>query len=362
MFLSTLSLVNFKNYAKATYTFHSRITCFVGRNGIGKTNLLDAIYYLCLTKSYFHAVDQYNIRHGEDFFRLDAKLNSKGREYQLKCILQKGKRKEFFKDEVKYEKLAEHVGQFPVVIITPDDNQLISGGSEERRRYLDALLSQIDRLYLEHLQAYMKVLEQRNALLKRFADHQFFDRDMVQVYDAALVEHGDYIYHARKQVVVELEPIFNSIYGVLSQGHEQVKLGYESGMNDAPLDVLLSKDLEKDRILKRTSAGIHRDDLLFEMDGYITKRFGSQGQQKSFLLSLKLAQYHLLQQHTGTDPLLLLDDIFDKLDAQRSAQLLDYLCTQPFGQVFITDTQRARLEQYFDEHVEKAEMIEMGED
>ncbi|MDX2003441.1 MAG: DNA replication and repair protein RecF [Chitinophagales bacterium] len=347
MFLRSLSLVNFKNYRKAAYHFDQRIVCFTGLNGMGKTNLLDAIYTLCLSKSYFSSTEAQNILHGEDFFRLDAKIERQKEEHTLKCVYQKGKRKELEKDGLKYEKLTEHVGQFPVVIITPDDNQLINGGSEERRRFLDSLLSQLDNQYLYNLQAYLKLIEQRNSFLKRMAEQAYFDASLLATYDGQLEPFAMYIFKSRKEIIQELEPVFNQLYQMLCDAREQVKLAYKSDLLDAPLPELLLGAREIDRLLKRTNKGVHRDDMLFEINDFGAKQFGSQGQQKSFLIAMKLAQYHLLRQQKGIKPLLLLDDIFDKLDAERCANLLGHIQGQDYGQIFITDTQRERLEKLF---------------
>jgi DNA replication and repair protein RecF len=247
-----------------------------------------------------------------------------------------------------------------VVIITPDDNLLINGGSEERRRFMDNLLSQLDHVYLQNLQLYLKVLEQRNAFLKRLADNPTIDSSLLAAYDEQLSPPGAYIYQQRRKMAEELAPVFTEIYSALSEDHEKVKIIYESGMHERPLIELLQADRHRDMILKRTNSGIHKDDLDFDMDEHGVKRFGSQGQQKSFLVALKLAQYRLLKEHKGLNPLLLLDDIFDKLDATRSANLLQYIMSHGFGQIFITDTQRERVERVFEgnEEVAFVEVVE----
>lgn len=359
MHLSSLSLLHFKNYPKLKISFSKQMVCFTGHNGAGKTNLLDAIYYCCLGKSYFHSTDQHNIQHEHDFFRLDACIKLDGEQQDLKCVYKLGKRKELELNELAYERLADHVGRFPVVIVTPDDNILINGPSEERRRFLDMTASQIDRPYLDALQAYTRILTQRNALLKRGLETGRLDKAMINVYDEELSAHATLIHEKRHSYVAELVPDFNAVYAAISGEREQVGLHYTSPLNERPLAQILQQNFERDRAMGRTSDGTHRDDLELMMDGHTVRRFGSQGQQKSYLIALKLAQYQLLYRQKGVKPFLLLDDIFDKLDAGRSARLLHHISDASFGQIFITDTQRARIEAVFTGHPSPPEIFEV---
>ncbi len=360
MFLRQLSLKNFKNYPTASLQFGQKLNCFTGPNGIGKTNLLDAIYYLCITRSYFNSTDQYNIRQGEPFFRIDGQIERQGDLHELKCVFQLPRKKEVVIDDVKRTRLSDHVGTFPVVMVAPDDSSLINGASEERRRFLDSLLTQIDRPYLEALQAYNKVMSQRNAWLKHQLETGQTDNAMLETYDGQLCQHADIIFTKRQQYVEAMVPLFNEAYQAISGGREAVELRYTSPLHEKPLADWLRIRRERDRILGRTTKGTHRDDLEFVMNGMVVKHFGSQGQQKSFLISLKLAQYRLLMQEKGIPPFLLLDDIFDKLDPNRCGNLLTYLNEHEFGQIFISDTQRSRIEAIFENSDRKPEMFELG--
>ncbi len=361
MFLQQLSLANFKNYEQLKLTFSQPIHCFTGPNGVGKTNLLDAIYYLCMAKSYFHAVDGYNVRHGEQFFMV--KGNFDDHTVRVAYQKQKDRKKELFWDDVRYDKLADHIGKLPVVMVTPDDSTLITGGSEERRRFLDAFIAQTDNTYLQQLQQYMRIIEQRNALLKRFAETDFVDLPLLDIYTQRLVPLGTALYDKRVAVLEQFTPYFNQYYNTISGEMEEVKLEYDSKLNHTPFAELLAESLERDRILRYTSVGIHRDDIKFDMDEQKVKRFSSQGQQKSFLIALKLAEFALLKETKGTAPILLLDDIFDKLDAQRSANLLQFLQTTEMGQVFITDTREDRIREAFADRLDNVVVyrVEDGE-
>jgi len=358
MRLQSLSLVNFRNYREAVFSFDNPIICITGSNGSGKTNLLDAIYYLCITKSYFAATEFQNIRHGESWFTLRGEIELNGQTHIVKCKLEKEKRKDFYWDEKRYEKLSDHVGLLPVVFSTPNDVELIYGGSEERRRFLDLMLSQTDHLYLESLQDYNRLLLQRNSLLKQFAEKNTFNASLLEAYDSKLVKPSSYLFEQRKKAVEELLPYISATCHYLSNGREEMSLEYESDLHHADMWRLLTGNAERDRVLKRTSAGIHRDDLVFLMDGHILRKFASQGQQKSFLISLKLGLFRWLKEKKQLAPFLLLDDVFDKLDAERSALLLHLLTHDGFGQTFITDTQRSRLGSAFgkNQHVDFFEM------
>ena len=359
MFLKRLSIVNYKSYERGTFTFEKRINCFTGRNGSGKTNLLDSIYYLCLTKSYFSTNEQQNIRHGESFFTLVGELSAKDELLTITCKIGRHRKKEFLKCEIPYDKLADHIGSFPVVFIAPNDVSMIYGGSEERRKFIDGLIAQIDPVYLSNLQRYNKLLAQRNALLKRFGETNTFDGALLQVYSDKMLEPGTYIFKRRSEVINEFVPVFRDIYRVISGGREVVSVLYESEVDKIPLNTLFGSHTDRDRMARRTTSGIHRDDLIFMMDEHVIKKFGSQGQQKSFLISVKLTQYQLIRNHKDITPFLLLDDIFDKLDEERSANLLTFITSEQFGQIFITDTRKERIERIFGNKLKRIQIFEM---
>jgi DNA replication and repair protein RecF len=344
MSFSQLKLTNFKNYRAQTFDLSPRLNCFVGMNGMGKTNVLDAIYYLSVCKSFFNLSDAFLTLHGEDFFRLEASPTSKGWSGGgLVAKVQSRKLKVFEYNGVPYEKLSDHIGRFPVVMIAPDDTLLATEGSEERRRYLDLTLSQVDRMYLEQVMLYNKVLQQRNAALKQFAQFGQYDKNLIDIYNRQLLAPAAYIHEKRSALMAQLQPIFQDYYRVISGDREQVLCTYESALNTMDFPTLLLNAQEKDRILQRTTTGIHKDDLLFSFDGTPVKRFASQGQLKSFVLAMKLTQYELLRQTTDRKPMLLLDDIFDKLDAKRVEHLVGLLLERDFGQIFITDTHESRI-------------------
>lgn len=351
LYLQALKLTNFKNYDNQTLLLSEHLNCFVGKNGMGKTNILDAIYYLCMTKSHFKASDRNIVRHGEDFFRLEANFisESQGENQSTKAAklivkVQPRKRKEFELNQVVYERLSEHIGQFPVVMIAPDDTLMAMEGSEERRRFLDNTLCQLDTAYLANLMHYNKVLSQRNKLLKQFVETRTYDDILIKTYDKQLLAAAEYIHQKRTDLMITFLPIFKDYYAQISGNQEIAACEYVSKLNHEKFEVLLNESLEKDRILQRTTTGIHKDDLKFLFNDIAVKQFASQGQLKSYILALKLAQYELLRQEKGIAPLLLLDDIFDKLDASRVQQLLTLLIQKKeFGQIFITDTHEERV-------------------
>ena len=344
MYLQQLSLVNFKNISSKTFHFHEKINCFVGNNGVGKTNVLDAIYYLSFAKSYFNSVAVQNIKHGESFFMVEGDYWLKERNEKIVCSLKKGQKKLLKRNGKNYEKFSEHIGQLPLVIISPADRDLVTEGSETRRKFIDGVISQQNKGYLKDLLSYNKVVSQRNALLKYFASNRTFDAVNLEVYDEQLVEYGSRIYKTRKAFLEEFIPIFNEKYEIISGDKEQVNLNYKSQLHDFKFDTLLKKALEKDKILQYTTVGIHKDDLSFEIGNYPIKKFGSQGQQKSYLIALKLAQFQFIKQQANVTPILLLDDIFDKLDENRVAQIIGLVDDDEFGQIFITDTHQERTE------------------
>lgn len=310
---------------------------------MGKTNLLDAIYYLCVCKSYFPVPDLAIARHGSGFFRLEGSFYKEEKKEEIVCKNELRKRKTFARNGKNYRRLSDHIGLLPVVMIAPDDTQLVTGGSEERRRLLDQSLSQLDKIYLQQLLQYNKILSQRNALLKRFAEHNYFDATLLQTYDEQLLEPAQYLYGKRAEWIEQLQALFQEYYAGISKGQEKVRIQYQSKLLETPFAELLENAREKDRHLERSTVGPHRDNLLLYIDGYQLKRYASQGQLKSVVLALRLAQYALLQQQSQTPPILLLDDIFDKLDAHRVEQLLSLLLGRQFGQVFITDTHEQRV-------------------
>jgi DNA replication and repair protein RecF len=356
--LAEISLHNYKNYDRQLLRFNAKLTCFCGPNGTGKTNLLDVVYYLCFSKSYFTHVEQQNIRHGEDFFRLEGKFSG---EEDLHIVVKfpKGKKKEMEANGVAYERLSEHIGKIPAIIICPDDNVLILGGSDERRKFIDGTIAQFDRDYLRDLLAYNRVLIQRNSSLKQMWEHRRFQPELLEVYDEQLISYSAPIHQKRKRLVEDLVPHFNFFYKEISGRKEEVGLAYDSPLDEQGMDEILRENKEKDRHLQRTSSGVHRDDLLFTMDGYKVKRFGSQGQQKSYLIALKLAQYKLIHEASGRLPILLVDDLFDKLDLNRSGHLIHLLASEDIGQVFITDTDPDRIRRVFKKEEVSLEILEL---
>jgi DNA replication and repair protein RecF len=315
----------------------------VGPNGVGKTNLLDALHYLCLTKSYFSNSDGQNIRNGADFFRIDGTVEQPDKPDNIVYKLQSGKRKEVILNDTPYTKVARHIGKFPAIMITPDDNQLILGGSEERRKFIDGTISQVSADYLDWLITYNKILVQRNAALKTFAETGRTDLALIDTYDESLADLGTRIFKMRKKSLAELAVFFNNVYPVISLNREVAAFDYISQMNGGDYKSLLKQGLKRDIILQRTDVGIHKDDIEFLLSDTKLKKFASQGQQKSFIIALKLAQYHFIHTAKNNKPILLIDDIFDKLDIERSKQLLQIILSDEYGQVFITDTDNDKI-------------------
>ncbi|MFP9112726.1 DNA replication/repair protein RecF [Flavobacterium sp. RHBU_3] len=344
MHLQSLSLLNYKNIAEGAYEFDPKINCFTGRNGIGKTNVLDAIYHLANGKSYFNPLAVQNIRHGEDFFVIDGTFEKDSRKEQVVCSLKKGSKKVLKRNGKIYDRFSEHIGFIPLVMISPYDSDLIIEGSETRRKFLDSVISQLDAAYLQELINYQKVLSQRNALLKYFALNHTFDRDTLYIYNEQLSGMAQHIYEKRKAFINDFVPIFNKHHNAITDSAEEVALIYDSHLHKNDLLTLLDENLQRDRVLQYTSVGIHKDDLLFEISSHPIKKFGSQGQQKSFLIALKLAQFEFIKQQSGVLPILLFDDIFDKLDETRVARIVQMIDDKVFGQIFISDTHTDRTE------------------
>ena len=344
MYLKKLTILTYKNILQKDIEFSSKINCFVGDNGTGKTNLLDAIYYLSFTKSYFNIVDNQNITHGEEFFMLQGEYFKNNKSETAHCSFKRGKKKIIKYDDVKYKRFSDHIGIIPAVIITPDDNQLILSGSEERRKFLDTIISQYNSDYLNNLIKYKRVLAQRNQLLKNFAENRYFDKITLSIWDEQLISLGNKIFNVRDAFINEFIPIFQKYYQYISNNTEIVGIKYKTQLENNNFSKLLEMSLAKDKIIQNTSVGIHKDDLIFQLEDYLLKKIGSQGQQKTFLLALKFAQYELIKKFLKINPILLLDDFFDKLDALRIEQIVKLVADNNFGQIFITHTNINRLE------------------
>ncbi|MFZ5554214.1 MAG: DNA replication/repair protein RecF [Bacteroidota bacterium] len=343
MYLSQLSLINFKNCREASFGFTHGVNCFLGNNGEGKTNILDSIHYLSFCKSYFNPIDSQNIRNGEDFFVIQGNFKKEEEETEVYCGQKRNQKKSFKKNKKEYSRLSDHIGLFPLVMISPSDAELLLGGSEVRRKFIDSIISQYDKTYLEKLINYNKLLLQRNTLLKRFADGMMYNPELLEAWDIQLVPEGRYIFETRRKFINEFIRLFSKYYALIANNNEEVGVEYKSDLHTADFEIILKNSLMRDRHSQYTQTGIHKDDLVFTMNGQPVKRFGSQGQQKSFLISLKLAQYYYIAREKNTFPVLLLDDIFDKLDDQRVEQLMLLVTGKEFGQVFITDTSLEKL-------------------
>ncbi len=316
----------------------------MGKNGVGKTNVLDAIYHLAYGKSYFNPLAVQNIRHGEDFFVIDGEFEKDNRTEQIVCSLKKGQKKVLKRNGKPYEKFSDHVGFVPLVMISPADRDLIIEGSETRRKFLDSVISQSDTKYLQELIQYQKLIAQRNALLKYFALNHTFDATTLEVYNEQLEDLGQSIFETRKKFMEIFSPIFAKHHSAITGNAENVNVIYESQLQEKNLRQLFAESLAKDRVLHYTSSGVHKDDLSFEIDQHPIKKFGSQGQQKSFLIALKLAQFDFLKQKSNQKPILLFDDIFDKLDETRVEKIIQMVNNDDFGQLFISDTHAERTE------------------
>ena len=340
MRLKKLLLINFKNLPQAEITLADGINCFVGDNGAGKTNILDAVHYLSMSKSAFTMTDGQSVHHGEEFFVTEGSyLTDTGAMELVNCSFSRKGGKVLKRNGKEYERIADHVGGFPVVISSPRDTELIMDAAEERRRYLNSFISQLDRAYLVSMMRYNTVLAERNKFLKMSSDEA-----MLQIYDMQLAEHGTRVYERRKEIIERMQPMVAEYYSTLSEDREQVEMVYRSELEQMPLTEVLLRNRERDIVNQFTTAGIHRDDIIFRIGGYPLRKYGSQGQQKSFLIALKLAQYRLLAEATGEKPILLLDDLFDKLDLGRVEKLLALVGGDDFGQILITDCNKLRLE------------------
>ena len=362
MYLASLTLINFKNYSEASLQFSRGVNCFTGNNGSGKTNLIDAIYYLSFTKSYFTASDTQNIRHNEQMFVLQGTFVLNENKEEIFCGVKSGSKKQIKRNNQEYERFSDHIGLLPVVMLAPVDHILITEGSDERRRFIDSIISQVNHTYLDNLISYNKALTQRNAYLKQVSGRAV-DLTMLEVWDEQLINLGNAIHTVRKEFMEQFIPLFNKSYAFLSQQAEDVSMEYQSQLTSGDFSNLLKLALEKDLSFQFTTTGIHKDYLVFKLGEHPLKRIASQGQQKTFLTSLKLAQFDYLYQHKKTKPILLLDDIFDKLDDYRVKRLMQLVSQHTFGQIFITDTHPQRLQQIFDEIKEPLKLfkVEKGE-
>ena len=346
MILERLSIINYKNIREATLLFSPKINCFIGHNGAGKTNVLDAVYFLSFCHSAQTTQDSLVMRHGEEFFMLEGTY---AKAFTVHCGMKRGAKKVFKRDKKAYQRLSEHIGLIPIVLVSPADILLIEGSSEERRRLMDVVISQLDRPYIESLNRYNKALQQRNAMLKQEGTEP--DPEILSLWEEQMAREGEQIYRKRSDFVQCLTPLFQQFYSTIADGHEQVSLSYTSHCQRGPLLEVIQRDRFKDRAVGYSLHGIHRDDLEILLDGHPMRREGSQGQQKTFVIALKLAEYLLLKgnQAAGGDdertPILLLDDIFDKLDAQRVEKIVELVAGNLFGQIFITDTNRDHIDQ-----------------
>ena len=344
MYLHRLTLLNFKTYPELDIQFSQKVNCFVGNNGVGKTNLFDAIYYLAFCKSFFNIPDADIATHGHDFFMAEGEYTFEDRTERIQCGYKTDQKKRIRRNDKEYQRIADHIGLIPLVMVSPADSGLITETSEERRRYMNSVISQFDRGYLEDVIQYNKALLYRNKLLKDSGRSGDLDPDLLAVWDDKLAATGDRIFDRRKRFVEELLPIFQKYYTLISGGNEVVSMDYQSQLTEEGTLQLLKRERSRDLQVQFTSAGIHRDDLVFRISGYPIKYQGSQGQQKTYLVSLKMAQYDFLKQVSGVRPLLLLDDVFDKLDAGRVTQIIQLVAEDHFGQIFITDKDQGHLE------------------
>ena len=345
-FLKNITLTQYKNYLHSNFVFDKPIIGIYGNNGVGKTNLLDAIYYLCFTRSYFFKSDLQNVHHGKSGFRIEGNFETEAGDQQVVCILRETGKKEVLLNHEPYPRLSTHIGRFPCVIITPDDARIITEGSDERRRYTDALLCQMDPLYLQHLIEYNRLIQQRNQLLRSLAERISTDRSLLDVYDAQLLRPGTYLFVKRQHFFREILPSIHAIYQYIAGTADDLELAYQSDLLMTPYAELLHLSRDKDLMLQRTHAGIHRDDIDIRLKNQPFKSTASQGQRKSLLFAMKLAEYEMLKITKGFAPLVLLDDVFEKLDAQRMHKLLERVCAKGNGQLFITDTHQDRIQHH----------------
>lgn len=343
MFIERIHLIQFKNHQSTEIQFISGLNAFIGSNGSGKTNILDAIHYMSMCKSYLNPIDKQNVMFEGSFFHINGTWNINSHSNQVSCSYKLGSKKKIKLNKKEYEKLADHIGKFPVVFISPYDGDLINEGSELRRKWMDGIISQVDPIYLNTIQSYQKVLSQRNALLKNMGEHRLFDLESIEVWDAQMAKLGIFIHEKRKTFLNSFIPIFQKFYHQIGKKDENISIDYKSQLSNEDFPQLLIEYHKKDSYAQYSNAGIHKDDLIFNIKGHPIKKFGSQGQQKSFIIALRLAQFDWLKEQKKTNPILLLDDIFDKLDAQRVQKLVALVTQDYFGQVMVSDTDEERM-------------------
>ena len=343
-YLKKISIINYKNIVDKEYNLDPKINCFVGNNGVGKTNILDSIYHLALGKSYFNLRNDQLINKNEDFMVIDGLFDLNGKKENIICSIKRGDKKNLKRNGKTYKKFSNHIGLIPVVLISPYDNDLINEGSSERRKFIDSIISQNNKEYLINLIAYSRVIQNRNSLLKQYNKSVDFDLDTIKIYDDQIIKLSEPIFMARKNFFNDFKDLVIKKYDQISENQEKISIEYKSDLFDSEIKNLIENSFQKDVILQYTSSGIHKDDFIFNLDGSRIKKFGSQGQQKSFLIALKLAQFEYLKNKTGNSPILLLDDIFDKLDLIRVKRIVEIVNSTNFGQLFLSDTDRERIE------------------
>ena len=361
MFLNSLKIDNYKNLDKLKFNFNKKINCFIGKNGIGKTNIIDSIYHLAFTKSYFNPSTSQNVKIGEDFFSINGNFEINNRDEKVHCYYKNGDKKIIKKNGKQYKRISDHIGLINLIIISPHDRNLITEGSEMRRKFIDSVIGQVDKIYLQKVIDYGKVIIQRNSLLKYFFINRKFDKDTLDTYNQQLITLGTPIFKERNNFLKTFIPIFKNYYSEISSGNESVDIAYKSDLNSGSFSEILHDSESKDRFLQYTSKGIHKDDLNFTIENNKIKNFGSQGQQKSFLIALKLAQFDYYKTEFGNSPLVLLDDIFDKLDQERVRQIVQILENKDFGQIFITDTHIERVKDALSGLKNKEEIFDLQE-
>tara|TARA_A100001011_G_scaffold381081_1_gene449170 strand:+ start:1289 stop:2440 length:1152 start_codon:yes stop_codon:yes gene_type:complete len=357
MLLKQLTLTHYKNIEASRFEFKAPINCFIGNNGIGKSNILDSIYHLAFTRSYFNPSGIQNIQFGKEFFLIEGTFDKEGKEVKINCSLKKGQKKTFKKNGKIYDRIVDHIGLIPLVIISPSDRNLIIEGSSTRRKFIDGVIGQTDKVYLKNLTDYNKILAQRNALLKFFTQNRTFDSETLAVYNHQISELAHPIYERRKAFMEIFIPIFSERHFSISKGVEEVGIQYVSDLSQKNMSQLLDQSLEKDKIMQFTSVGIHKDDMDLLITDMPIKKFGSQGQQKTFLIALKLAQFDFIKKKSGMNPIVLLDDIFDKLDQDRVCQTIQLFDNGSLGQIFISDTHEERVKTALEKTASKHEIF-----
>ncbi len=359
LLINKISILNYKNILDKTFNFDNKINCFVGNNGVGKTNILDSIYHLAIGKSSFSISNENNINHESEFMLLDGLFSINNKKENITCSLKRNETKVLKRNEKIYKKLSDHFGLIPVVLISPYDTNLIIEGSSERRKFMDSIISTYDKNYLQNIITHGKLIKQRNKILKYFNKSAKIDMDSILVYNDQIVKLSKPIHECRKNFVSEFVPLVIDKYNNISGKNEKVTLQYKSDLNENEIGDLLEKSFQKDMILQFTSCGIHKDDLIFKIDNNSIKRFGSQGQQKSFLISLRFAEFEFLKNSNDLAPILLMDDIFDKLDIHRVKNIVDLVNSSEFGQLFVSDTDKPRIEKVIRSLKNSSEIFEI---